>query len=417
MALTLRVAISGWMIGIAAWDHWRQRVPNWLCPKFAAGAVGALALPPFGFALAMIAPMTVAVWLIDGAAEASPSGATRSATLRAAFAIGWWWGFGYFLAGLWWLGAAFLVDGDQFLWALPFGVVGLPLVLAFFPALGFALARAIWPQGALRPLALAVGLTVSEFAARQCAERLSLERIWHGAGGASLGGAGGGFCRPAWPDAHSRCDFRRPGDAAFGLAADGSGGGRGGAPVGLRRASGRRARPGRREGRQAQDRAAQCRARAGLFAGERRGDSGALSQAVRPRDLARAQRRRRRHASLLAGIGVPVHPDATIAALWRASSISCTAAPRSSPGRRAPRKRAAEERVRYFNSIEVLDRSGPRPSVTTSTDWCRLASICRCARSSTARHVTQFVRCAGRVRRRRRVARRCACPDCPTPSR
>lgn len=30
MALALRVAISGWMIGIAAWDHWRRRVPNWL---------------------------------------------------------------------------------------------------------------------------------------------------------------------------------------------------------------------------------------------------------------------------------------------------------------------------------------------------------------------------------------------------
>ena len=129
----------------------------------AAGAVGALALPPFDFAPAMIVPMSVAVWLIDGAAEASPSGATGWATLKSAFAIGWWWGFGYFLAGLWWLGAAFLVDADQFLWALPLGVVGLPLALALFPALGFTLARAIWPGGALRPLALGVGLSISEF--------------------------------------------------------------------------------------------------------------------------------------------------------------------------------------------------------------------------------------------------------------
>ena len=140
---------------------------SWGWPRrliaFAAGAIGALALAPFCYAAAMIAPMTVAVWLIDGAAETSPSGAVRWATLKSAFAIGWWWGFGYFLAGLWWLGAAFLVDGDRFLWALPFGVVGLPLFLAIFPGLGFALARAIWPEGALRPLALAVGLTVSEF--------------------------------------------------------------------------------------------------------------------------------------------------------------------------------------------------------------------------------------------------------------
>ncbi len=139
---------------------------SWGWPRrliaFAAGAVGALALAPFGYALAMVAPMTIAVWLIDGAAETSASGATGWATLKSAFAIGWWWGFGYFLAGLWWLGAAFLVDGDQFLWALPLGVVGLPLFLGVFPGFGFAVARAIWPQGALRPLALAVGLTVSE---------------------------------------------------------------------------------------------------------------------------------------------------------------------------------------------------------------------------------------------------------------
>ena len=158
---------------------------SWGWPRrliaLAAGAAGALALPPFGFALAMVAPMTIAVWLIDGAAAASPSGAARWATLRSAFAVGWWWGFGYFLAGLWWLGAAFLVDADQFLWALPFGVVGLPLFLALFPAFGFALARAIWPQGAWRPLALGVGLSLSEFARANVLTRLLLERIRHGA--------------------------------------------------------------------------------------------------------------------------------------------------------------------------------------------------------------------------------------------
>jgi apolipoprotein N-acyltransferase len=135
---------------------------SWGWPRrlvaLAAGATGALALPPFGFAPAMILPMTAAVWLLDGAA-----GTTRLASLRAAFADGWWWGFGYFLAGLWWLGAAFLVDADQFLWAMPLGVIGLPLFLALFPALGFALARAIWSPGPGRIFALGVGLSASEF--------------------------------------------------------------------------------------------------------------------------------------------------------------------------------------------------------------------------------------------------------------
>ncbi len=135
---------------------------SWGWPRrliaLAAGATGALALPPFGFAPAILVPMTAAVWLLDGAA-----GTTRLGSLRAAFADGWWWGFGYFLAGLWWLGAAFLVDADQFLWAMPLGVVGLPLFLALFPALGFALARLVWAPGPGRIFALGAGLSASEF--------------------------------------------------------------------------------------------------------------------------------------------------------------------------------------------------------------------------------------------------------------
>jgi apolipoprotein N-acyltransferase len=127
---------------------------------FLAGAVAALAMPPFGVLPAFALSLTVAVWLLDGAA----AGRGRlPATLRSAAVIGWWWGFGYFVAGLWWLGAAFLVEADQFAWALPFGVLGLPAALAFFPALGFALSRLLWSPGAGRIFAFAFGLTASEW--------------------------------------------------------------------------------------------------------------------------------------------------------------------------------------------------------------------------------------------------------------
>lgn len=125
----------------------------------AAGALGALALPPFGILPALVLSLTPAVWLLDGATKAGPGWAPR---LKSAALAGWFWGFGYFVAGLWWLGAAFLVEADQFAWALPFGVLGLPALLAFFPAFGFALAQILWTRDACRVLSLAFALTVSE---------------------------------------------------------------------------------------------------------------------------------------------------------------------------------------------------------------------------------------------------------------
>jgi apolipoprotein N-acyltransferase len=112
--------------------------------------------------------MTVAIWLLDGSAQSKAvheQGRSRRflAGLLDAGIAGWWLGFGYFVAGLWWLGAAFLVDPDQFAWLLPFGVLGLPAVLAVFPAIGFAIARLLWSAGWGRVLAFAFGIGVSEW--------------------------------------------------------------------------------------------------------------------------------------------------------------------------------------------------------------------------------------------------------------
>ena len=146
--------------GIILSSGWRRRVI-----ALGSGATGALALPPFGFFPAFFIPMIAAVWLLDGAAgrrQSAGTGISGSSLLMAA-GSGWWLGFGYFVAGLWWIGAAFLVDADRFAWAMPLGVVGLPVLLAMFTALGFVLARLLWSSGAARILALAVGLSASEW--------------------------------------------------------------------------------------------------------------------------------------------------------------------------------------------------------------------------------------------------------------
>ncbi len=72
-------------------------------------------------------------------------------------------GFGYFVAGLWWLGSAFLAEADKFAWALPLGVVGLPAGLAVFTAFGFAFARLMWSRGGARIFALAAALSLAEW--------------------------------------------------------------------------------------------------------------------------------------------------------------------------------------------------------------------------------------------------------------
>ena len=140
--------------GVMLSAGWRR-----LVLAYGAGAVGALAMPPFGALPALVVALCVAVWLLDGAT----TGRGTWHTVRTAGLIGWAWGFGYLTAGLWWLGSAFLVEADEFAWALPLGVIGLPAVLGLFYGAGFALARLVWSPGAGRILALAFGLSTCEW--------------------------------------------------------------------------------------------------------------------------------------------------------------------------------------------------------------------------------------------------------------
>jgi apolipoprotein N-acyltransferase len=125
-----------------------------------SGAIGALALAPIDCAPALIITMSCAVWMLDACASEPDQG--LNSQIRAAVLIGWWQGFGYFTAGLWWLGHAFLVDADQFAWALPLGVFGLPAVLAVFNGCGFGLARWLWTAHPVRIVTLAAALALSE---------------------------------------------------------------------------------------------------------------------------------------------------------------------------------------------------------------------------------------------------------------
>jgi apolipoprotein N-acyltransferase len=136
---------------VLAWG-WRR-----ILIAFLAGASTTLALPPTDVWPVPFITFPVLVWLVDGAAAGRLGGVLAAAT------AGWWFGFGYFLAGLYWVGHAFLVDAKTFGWLLPFAVIALPAGMALYTALGLALARLIWTRGAARVLALAISLTLAEW--------------------------------------------------------------------------------------------------------------------------------------------------------------------------------------------------------------------------------------------------------------
>jgi apolipoprotein N-acyltransferase len=136
---------------VLAWGWRRSAI------AFIAGALSALAMAPFNAWPLLFLTFPTLVWLIDGA------GVGRLGGVAVAAMTGWWFGFGYFLAGLYWIGYAFLVDAPTFGWLLPIAVIGLPAVTAIYTAFGVALARLLWTRGASRLLALGAALTVAEW--------------------------------------------------------------------------------------------------------------------------------------------------------------------------------------------------------------------------------------------------------------
>ena len=124
---------------------------------FAAGSLSVLAMAPFHVWPILLLTLPVLVWLLDE--PAIPGRPMRSAALD-----GWWFGFGYFFFGLFWIGEAFLVEAHIFGWLLPFAVTLMPAGLALFTAATLALARALWRPGVTRIFVLAICFGLGEFA-------------------------------------------------------------------------------------------------------------------------------------------------------------------------------------------------------------------------------------------------------------
>ncbi len=125
-----------------------------------AGLVSVLAMAPFHIWPVLFVTMPVLVWLIEPLTGEVQS--ARAPLIRA-FKNGWWFGFGYFFAGLFWVGEAFLVEADTFGWLLPFAVTLLPAGLALFYGAAAAFTHAIWRPGLAGLLLMAVVFAGAEW--------------------------------------------------------------------------------------------------------------------------------------------------------------------------------------------------------------------------------------------------------------
>ncbi|MFK5981108.1 MAG: apolipoprotein N-acyltransferase, partial [Rhizobiaceae bacterium] len=126
-----------------------------------AGLASAFALPPYNGFPILFVTFAIFIWLLDGAATEPAVGFVGKGW--SSFKVGWWFGFGYFLSGLWWVGAAFLVEADEFAWMMPFAVIVLPALLAIFWGLSAAFARIFWSEDWSRIIVFSAFLALAEY--------------------------------------------------------------------------------------------------------------------------------------------------------------------------------------------------------------------------------------------------------------
>ena len=90
-----------------------------------AGAAASLALPPLHWVLCLWPSFALFFLLLQECARP-----------RQAALLGWSYGFGYFLSGLYWVGFSFFVDAERHALFMPLAVGGLAALLAMFTGLG-----------------------------------------------------------------------------------------------------------------------------------------------------------------------------------------------------------------------------------------------------------------------------------------
>lgn len=139
-------------VELAGLSGWRRYGLGFLLGVAAAGA-----LPPVDLTPLIFAAFPALLWLDEGSAGAA-----------ASFRLGWMFGFGYLLAGLYWIAAALFVDIAAYWWLVPVAAAGLPAAFALYYAVALFATRLVVDGLRLPPaariFAFAIAWTGAEWA-------------------------------------------------------------------------------------------------------------------------------------------------------------------------------------------------------------------------------------------------------------
>lgn len=132
-----------------------QELRGWKRLGLAAvlGSVAALSMPPLDWWPLLFVTIPLFLALLEGLPKAS---------YAAAFGLGWAMGFGYFAVAFHWIGYAFLVDAETYLWMMPFMVGGLAAGMAVYWGLAAVAVNLLGWRGLSLVLGFAAVLAVME---------------------------------------------------------------------------------------------------------------------------------------------------------------------------------------------------------------------------------------------------------------
>jgi len=154
-----RTASQGMLARVAGWADGLRHLSGWRRAGFLTllGALAATGHAPIHAVPLTAVALIVLVWMLDGDA------ALGEQRLRRTFFTGWWFGFGYFLAGLYWIVLSFLVVSPALGAVSPLAALGLSAGFAIFAGLTALIHIAPGIRGPGRVLWFAVAWTAMEW--------------------------------------------------------------------------------------------------------------------------------------------------------------------------------------------------------------------------------------------------------------